>query len=98
VNAGSAAATPAQANGPGAGEMVAMLERMLLIPRVEEHLGDYSVAGRLPGKVHHLETDKVVQVVEATADGTLLGILVPAGEDAMVGAAVALIRMRGAGR
>ncbi|MFN3727629.1 MAG: thiamine pyrophosphate-dependent dehydrogenase E1 component subunit alpha [Allosphingosinicella sp.] len=32
--------------------MIAMLERMLLIRRVEEQLGDDSLAGRLPGNVH----------------------------------------------
>jgi TPP-dependent pyruvate/acetoin dehydrogenase alpha subunit len=52
MNAGDEAAASAQANGPGAAEMVAMLERMLLIRRVEEQLGDDSIAGGLPGNVH----------------------------------------------
>jgi pyruvate/2-oxoglutarate dehydrogenase complex dihydrolipoamide acyltransferase (E2) component len=38
--------------------------------------------------LYEIETDKVTQEVTATADGTLLEILVPAGEIAAVGAAV----------
>ena len=52
MDAQGKAAGPSHANGPGAAEMVAMLERMLLIRRVEEQLGDDSMAGRLPGNVH----------------------------------------------
>lgn len=38
-----------------------------------------------------IETEKVTQDVEATAPGTLLEILVPAGEDAQVGDAVCIV-------
>ncbi len=38
--------------------------------------------------LYEIETDKVTQEVTATSDGTLLQILVPAGEIAEVGAAV----------
>ena len=38
--------------------------------------------------LYEIETDKVTQEVTATNDGTLLEILVPAGEIAEVGAAV----------
>ncbi|HEV7714512.1 MAG TPA: lipoyl domain-containing protein [Steroidobacteraceae bacterium] len=38
--------------------------------------------------LYEIETDKVTQEVTATSDGTLLEILVPAGEIAEVGAAV----------
>lgn len=39
-------------NAPGTAERLAMLETMLLIRRVEEQLGEDSLAGRLPGNVH----------------------------------------------
>jgi pyruvate/2-oxoglutarate dehydrogenase complex dihydrolipoamide acyltransferase (E2) component len=41
--------------------------------------------------LYEIETDKVTQEVTATADGTLLEILVPAGEIAEVGAAVCAV-------
>jgi len=39
-------------NAPNGDDLVAMLERMLLIRAVEEQLGADSLAGRLPGNVH----------------------------------------------
>ena len=38
--------------------------------------------------LYEIETDKVTQEVTATSDGTMLAILVPAGEIAEVGTAV----------
>jgi pyruvate/2-oxoglutarate dehydrogenase complex dihydrolipoamide acyltransferase (E2) component len=38
--------------------------------------------------LYDIETEKVTQEVNASADGTLLEILVPAGEVAVVGASV----------
>lgn len=35
--------------------------------------------------IYSIETEKVTQVVEATAPGTMVEILVPAGNDAQVG-------------
>jgi pyruvate/2-oxoglutarate dehydrogenase complex dihydrolipoamide acyltransferase (E2) component len=43
--------------------------------------------------LYEIETDKVTQEIEATGDGTLLAILVPAGEVAAVGAAVCQVEM-----
>lgn len=43
--------------------------------------------------LYEIETDKVTQEVTATADGTLLEILVPAGEIAEVGAPVCAVEM-----
>jgi len=45
--------------------------------------------------LYTIETEKVSMEVEAPCDGTLLEILVPAGEDAAVGDAVCTIDMRG---
>jgi TPP-dependent pyruvate/acetoin dehydrogenase alpha subunit len=39
-------------NAPGPEQLLDMLDRMLLIRRAEEQLGDDSNAGRLPGNVH----------------------------------------------
>jgi pyruvate/2-oxoglutarate dehydrogenase complex dihydrolipoamide acyltransferase (E2) component len=44
--------------------------------------------------LYEIETDKVTQEVTATGDGTLLEILVPAGEIAEVGAAVCAVDMK----
>ncbi|MFN3727631.1 MAG: biotin/lipoyl-containing protein [Allosphingosinicella sp.] len=75
----------------------------LLLPRVGMNMEEGTVAKwhKSPGEtfragepLYELETDKVVQVVEASADGTLVEILVPEGEDAAVGAAVAVIDTR----
>jgi pyruvate/2-oxoglutarate dehydrogenase complex dihydrolipoamide acyltransferase (E2) component len=44
--------------------------------------------------LYEIETDKVTQEVTATGDGTLLEILVPAGEIAAVGAAVCAVDMK----
>lgn len=41
--------------------------------------------------LYEIETDKVTQEVTATSDGTLLEILVPAGEIAEVGAEVCAV-------
>ena len=41
--------------------------------------------------LYDLETDKVVQVVEAATAGRLVEIVVPDGEDAAVGATIAII-------
>lgn len=45
--------------------------------------------------LYEIETDKVTQEVTATSDGTLLQILVPAGEIAEVGAAVCSVDTAG---
>ena len=44
--------------------------------------------------LYEIETDKVTQEVTATSDGTLLEILVPAGEIAEVGAAVCAVNVK----
>ena len=44
--------------------------------------------------LYEIETDKVTQEVTATSDGTLLEILVPAGEIAEVGAAVCSVDVK----
>jgi pyruvate/2-oxoglutarate dehydrogenase complex dihydrolipoamide acyltransferase (E2) component len=44
--------------------------------------------------LYEIETDKVTQEVTATSDGTLLEILVPAGEIAEVGAAVCAVDVK----
>ena len=47
------------------------------------------------GEAHYdLETEKVTQEVTASGDGTLLEILVPAGENAQVGAAVCAVDLK----
>ena len=43
--------------------------------------------------LYEIETDKVTQEITATGDGTMLAILVPAGEVAAVGAAVCQVEM-----
>lgn len=43
--------------------------------------------------LYEIETDKVTQEVPAAGDGTLLEILVPAGEVAAVGATVCTVEM-----
>jgi pyruvate/2-oxoglutarate dehydrogenase complex dihydrolipoamide acyltransferase (E2) component len=43
--------------------------------------------------LYEIETEKVAQEVTAAADGTLLEILVPAGDVAAVGAAVCAVDM-----
>jgi len=44
--------------------------------------------------LYDIETEKVTQEVTASGDGTLLEILVPAGENAVVGAAVCAVDMK----
>ena len=44
--------------------------------------------------LYEIETEKVTQEVTATSDGTLLQIMVPAGEIAQVGAAVCAVDMK----
>ena len=41
--------------------------------------------------IYEVETDKVTQVVEATGGGKLVEILVPEGEDALVGDAICVV-------
>ncbi len=55
------------------------------IARWHKQPGDSFKSGDV---LYEIETDKVTQEVTATADGKLLEILVPAGEIAVVGAAV----------
>jgi pyruvate/2-oxoglutarate dehydrogenase complex dihydrolipoamide acyltransferase (E2) component len=45
--------------------------------------------------LYEIETDKVTQEVLATGDGTLLEIVVPAGEIAEVGAVVCRVELTG---
>ena len=44
--------------------------------------------------LNDIETEKVTQEVMASGDGTLLEILVPAGENAQVGAAVCAVDLK----
>jgi pyruvate/2-oxoglutarate dehydrogenase complex dihydrolipoamide acyltransferase (E2) component len=44
--------------------------------------------------LYDIETEKVTQEVMASGDGTLLEILVPAGENAQVGAAVCAVDLK----
>lgn len=44
--------------------------------------------------LYEIETEKVTQEIEAGGDGTLLEILVPAGEEAQVGQAVCAVDMQ----
>ncbi len=44
--------------------------------------------------LYDIETEKVTQEVTASGDGTLLEILVPAGENAAVGAPVCAVDMK----
>lgn len=49
-----------------------------------------------PGEpLYAIETEKVTQDVEATVAGTLLEILVPAGEDAQVGDVICVVDISG---
>ena len=50
--------------------------------------GDSFVEG---DPIYEIETDKVTQVVEASASGTMLEILVPEGDDAQVGDAICIV-------
>ena len=45
--------------------------------------------------LYEIETDKVTQEVTASGDGTLLEIVVPAGEIAEVGAVVCRVELTG---
>jgi pyruvate/2-oxoglutarate dehydrogenase complex dihydrolipoamide acyltransferase (E2) component len=53
--------------------------------------GDSFKAGE---PLYEIETEKVTQEVTASGDGTLLEILVPAGENAQVGAAVCAVDLK----
>jgi pyruvate/2-oxoglutarate dehydrogenase complex dihydrolipoamide acyltransferase (E2) component len=44
-------------------------------------------------ELYDIETEKVTQAVEASGDGTLVEILVPAGEVAQVGQPVCVVEM-----
>ena len=44
--------------------------------------------------LYEIETDKVTQEITATGDGTMLEIMVPAGENAAVGAAVCAVDLK----
>ena len=44
--------------------------------------------------LYDIETEKVTQEITAAGDGTLLEILVPAGENAAVGTAVCAVDMK----
>jgi len=44
--------------------------------------------------LYDIETEKVTQEINASGDGTLLEIFVPAGENAAVGAAVCAVDMK----
>lgn len=58
------------------------------IAKWHRHPGQSFKAGDV---LYEIETDKVTQEVTATADGTLLEILVPEGEIAAVGATVCTV-------
>lgn len=45
--------------------------------------------------LYEIETEKISQEIEATADGTLLEICVPEGEDAQVGQQLCLVEVQG---
>lgn len=47
--------------------------------------------------LYEIETEKVSQEVEAPGDGTLLEIIVPAGEEAEVGAELCAVELAPAG-
>jgi pyruvate/2-oxoglutarate dehydrogenase complex dihydrolipoamide acyltransferase (E2) component len=74
----------------------------LKLARVGMNMAEATIAKwhKQPGESFHngdvlyeIETDKVTQEVTASGDGTLLAILVPAGEVAAVGAAVCQVEM-----
>jgi pyruvate/2-oxoglutarate dehydrogenase complex dihydrolipoamide acyltransferase (E2) component len=74
----------------------------LKLSRVGMNMAEATIARWLkqPGEsfrngeaLYEIETDKVTQEVTATGDGTLLAILVPAGEVAAVGDAVCQVEM-----
>jgi pyruvate/2-oxoglutarate dehydrogenase complex dihydrolipoamide acyltransferase (E2) component len=52
--------------------------------------GDTFVAGDV---IYSIETEKVTQDIEATANGSMLEILVPEGEDADVGQAICTVEI-----
>ncbi|MDH4109926.1 MAG: lipoyl domain-containing protein [Gammaproteobacteria bacterium] len=52
--------------------------------------GDRFTSGE---ELYDIETEKVTQAIEASGDGKLLQILVPAGEIAQVGQAVCVVEM-----
>jgi pyruvate/2-oxoglutarate dehydrogenase complex dihydrolipoamide acyltransferase (E2) component len=77
----------------------------LKLNRVGMNMAEATIAKwhRQPGQpfkagepLYDIESDKVSQEVTATADGTLLEIVVPAGEVAEVGAVVCRVELSGA--
>jgi len=76
----------------------------LKLIRVGMNMSEATIAKwhRQPGEafkageaLYDIETDKVTQEVTATGDGTLLEIVVPAGEIAEVGAIVGRVDLTG---
>ena len=76
----------------------------LKLNRVGMNMAEATIAKwhREPGQtfkagepLYEIETDKVTQEVTATGDGTLLEIVVPAGEIAEVGAVVCRVELTG---
>jgi pyruvate/2-oxoglutarate dehydrogenase complex dihydrolipoamide acyltransferase (E2) component len=76
----------------------------LKLNRVGMNMAEATIARwhRQPGEtfkagdpLYEIETDKVTREVAATGDGTLLEILVPAGEIAQVGAVVCRVELSG---
>lgn len=76
----------------------------LKLTRVGMNMSEATIARwhRQPGEpfkageaLYDIETDKVTQEVTATGDGTLLEIVVPAGEIAEVGAVVGRVELTG---
>jgi len=74
----------------------------LKLARVGMNMQEATIAKwhRQPGErfaggdeLYDIETEKVTQAVEASGDGTLVEILVPAGEVAQVGQAVCVVDM-----
>jgi pyruvate/2-oxoglutarate dehydrogenase complex dihydrolipoamide acyltransferase (E2) component len=79
------------------------LKVTLKLARVGMNMSEATIAKwhKQPGEsfktgdvLYEIETDKVTQEVTATGDGTLLEIVVPAGEIAEVGAAVCAVDMK----
>jgi pyruvate/2-oxoglutarate dehydrogenase complex dihydrolipoamide acyltransferase (E2) component len=75
----------------------------LKLARVGMNMSEATIARwhRQPGEgfkaneaLYDIESDKVTQEVTAPADGTLLEILVPAGEVAEVGTAVCTVELQ----
>ena len=60
------------------------------IAKWHRHPGDSFAGG---DELYDIETEKVTQAVEASGDGTLVEILVPAGEVAQVGQPVCVVEM-----